>query len=332
MNKSLIIRIILNSLLGLFFVFLWLQFVDFEETVHAIGTINPFLIIPTIGLFVLIIFLRSIRLKMLLGDKSIPIKSLTLVNFLSQFLSFIIPIRAGEIAKSVYLSTTYSIPLAKMVVIIFLDRFFDFWIVVALSLFLMVMLPTLLPPGVIQGLIVVLIFFTAGTLFIAFFPNVVKKIGLGISKVLITKKMQSIFLNLVNLAVEAVSIMRSGWRNIFMMLLLSLGAAMFEALVWYLLLSEFILNLDYPKVLLGSMLNALTFLIPAAPGYVGSAEAAGLAVFNLGLGMDKLGVSAATVAFHALTFVYMLIFGVGSLYLLKFNLNTVIKKIFKKDN
>jgi uncharacterized membrane protein YbhN (UPF0104 family) len=78
------------------------------------------------------------------------------------------------------------------------------------------------------------------------------------------------------------------------------------------------------------MLNSLTFLIPAAPGYVGSAEAAGLAVFSLGLGFDKTGVAAATLLYHAFVLIFMLIFGLIGLYFLKFDLRLVWQKLRKK--
>ena len=79
------------------------------------------------------------------------------------------------------------------------------------------------------------------------------------------------------------------------------------------------------------MLNSLTFLIPAAPGYVGSAEAAGLAVFNLGLGFEKTGVAAATLLYHAFVLIFMLIFGLLGLYFLKFDLRKVWTKITNRD-
>ena len=80
------------------------------------------------------------------------------------------------------------------------------------------------------------------------------------------------------------------------------------------------------------MLNSLTFLIPAAPGYVGSAEAAGLAVFTYGLGYDKIYVSASTVIFHALSLIYILSSGIYGLYALKFNLGLVWKKVLRKED
>lgn len=79
------------------------------------------------------------------------------------------------------------------------------------------------------------------------------------------------------------------------------------------------------------MLTALTFIIPAAPGYVGSAEAAGLAVFSYGLGLDKTFVSAATIVTHALSLIYILSTGIYGLYALKFNMGLVWKKVLRKE-
>ena len=69
------------------------------------------------------------------------------LTFLSQLLSFTIPVRAGEIAKGVYLSTEYNLHFGKAIIWVFLDRFLDFWAVLGLSLILLLVIPTNLPQG-----------------------------------------------------------------------------------------------------------------------------------------------------------------------------------------
>lgn len=107
-------------------------------------------------------------------------------------------------------------------------------------------------------------------------------------------------------------------------------ALLSDGLGWYVLFVA-LNETDFPKVFLGSLLSSLTYLIPAAPGYVGSAEAAGLAVFSYGMGIDKTISSVVTVLAHGLTLLALLIAGIISLYLLKFDLKLVFKKL-KKDN
>lgn len=108
---------------------------------------------------------------------------------------------------------------------------------------------------------------------------------------------------------------------------LSLLSYIAEALGWYTLFLAVFKGADFLKLLLGTLLTVLTYIIPAAPGYVGSAEAAILAVFSLGLGYDRTLVSVATLISHALTLICILIFGFISLYFLKFDLSLVWKKL-----
>ena len=99
-----------------------------------------------------------------------------------------------------------------------------------------------------------------------------------------------------------------------------------DSFIWLALFNSLGVEVALPKVILGTSLAALTFLIPAAPGYVGSAEAAILAVFGGIIGISNNLVSAVAVLFHILTVVLLLIAGISSLYLLKFDLNLVWKK------
>jgi len=69
----------------------------------------------------------------------------------------------------------------------------------------------------------------------------------------------------------------------------------------------------------------------SAPGYVGSAEVSGLAVFGGVLGLESNLASAATVLMHIITTVCLLVFGITSLYLLKFDLGQVWRKVRKGD-
>ena len=55
-----------------------------------------------------------------------------MLNLLCQFLSFMIPVRAGEITKSAYLTSQFDLPLGKSLIWVFVDRFFDFWVILFL--------------------------------------------------------------------------------------------------------------------------------------------------------------------------------------------------------
>jgi uncharacterized membrane protein YbhN (UPF0104 family) len=91
--------------------------------------------------------------------------------------------------------------------------------------------------------------------------------------------------------------------------------------------SGFGIKFSLPQSIFGNALAALTFLVPSAPGYVGSAEASGLAVFGGVLGVDANIASAAIILFHVLTLIMLLFWGFVGIYLLKFDLGLVWKKL-----
>lgn len=352
MSLKLLLRIGINTAIGAVLIWLWLKLVNIEETIQVLERVNPLIIVPGIGLFILLTVFRSLRLKIFLSQYKPSFKDLLNLNFLSQLLSFMIPIRAGELTKAVYLSTQYQIPVAKGVVLIFLDRFFDFWLVVFMSLVLLIMIPNHLPAGLINGLLIMLIIFSVGTFLLVLIPQRLKQFLLlpvksldrgfseksGKSKVsllslkilLVFSFVKKIYTQIVEFVTDIGILLQQNTSRLVYILLLTFGGILSEALVWYILLYSLLGPVNFFSTWLGSMLNALTFLIPAAPGYVGSAEAAGLAVFNLGLGFEKTAVVAATLLYHAFVLIFMLIFGILGLYLLKFDLKLVWSKLRKQ--
>lgn len=324
------IRVLINTLVGAVLVYFWFKLIDFKAVLAQISQVNPLFLVPVVATFVAAAALRSFRLKILLANPKISFLSLVKLNFLSQLLSFTIPIRAGEVAKGVYLNTAYEIPFAKAVIWIFLDRFLDFWLTIITAFILLLIIPTQLPVNIVSNISVMVLVFSFGLIIVSAFPQIVRFFVKIINFFAVFPRLKKIFISLGEFVIECTSFLKRGFRETSMLLSLTFLALVTEAFGWYLLFKLFFSSVDFLKMLLGSLLTALTYLIPAAPGYVGSAEASGLAVFTYGLGFDKTVVSASTVLMHALTLLYMLIFGVLSLYLLKFDLKSVFRKILQK--
>ena len=124
------IKIVLNSLLGVILIFIWSRFVDLNEIFSTISTINLAYLLPIFLFMILSPLTRALRLKIFLSEiKKIPLKDLIYLNGVAMILNFFIPIRAGEVAKGVYLNAQYGLPLGKAVVCTFIDRFVDFLVV-----------------------------------------------------------------------------------------------------------------------------------------------------------------------------------------------------------
>ncbi|MBI2021380.1 flippase-like domain-containing protein [Candidatus Daviesbacteria bacterium] len=324
-----LVRILINSLIGLILILIWLKLVNLQEVLDKISQVNLLFTIPFIILFALSFNLRAIRLKILLSsEQSIPLSNIVYLTSLSQLLSFLIPLRLGELAKAVYLGAEYKIKFSKALIWILLDRFIDFWTVLIISLVLLIFLPTNLPENLKLSLSFLIVLSSLGGIFLIFFPKYSKKLAEIFALLLVFKPVKSLFLKVSFHIIDTASFLNRGLVGSIKLILITILVLISDALAWWVLfVIVFKTQAGLLPVLLGSLLNTLTYLIPAAPGYIGSAEAAGLAVFHFGLGFDKTLVSAITVLNHALTVFCVLFYGLISLYLLKFDLSLVWKKL-----
>lgn len=326
LSKKILLRILVNTLLGAVLILIWLKLVDLGAVLAALAKVNLFSLLPFVAFFATSGLLRAIRLKLLLKNSKIQTKNIIFLTYLSQLLSFIIPIRAGEITKGVYLSTQYDIPLPKSVVLILVDRFLDFWLTLCLALIFLLFLPTKLPLSFKPVLFLLVLGLTIMLVLAVFYPSLTKKIAQIIGKLLIFKKLNNLFTRFSEFVTDTIGILNQGLPKISGFLMLTFFALLSDALGWFVFFKA-IFEVPFLTVFLGTLLTSLTYLIPAAPGYIGSAEAAGVAVFGLALGLDKTLVSAATVLNHGLTLICLLIFGLISLYLLKFDVRLIWKRL-----
>lgn len=328
---KIIFRILANTIFGVILVFIWTRFVNLEEIARILQRVEIRFALLFFAFFIFSGLLRALRLKLLLGKFKLPFKDVLMLNLLCQFLSFMIPIRAGEITKSAYLTSQFDLPLGKSLIWVFVDRFFDFWAVLLVIAVFLPFISTTLPessvrliPVLFLGLTLV---FVVAVVSESFFKNITNRMA----RYLVFDKLRNIFIRITHTVIEGVGVLRRPTKETAVLLLITLLATLSDAAIWMTVLMALGVNLGVFKVILGTALTALTFLVPAAPGYVGSAEAAGLAIFSGVLGVEANLASAVVVFFHILTVVVILVGGIASLYLLKFDLKFVWKKLRKQE-
>lgn len=329
--KNVLVKILINTALGFVLIFIWSRFINLEEVFKTLKTADLKFIFLFFFLFFISGTLRAFRFKLLLSRYQLPWKDLTMLHFLSQFLSFMIPIRAGEITKSVYLTSQYNLPLAKTVVWVFIDRFLDLFVVLFFIATLLFFIPNGLPEQVTKGIFIALLIMFIVMIFLVKSQTVLKKIATFLSKFLIVDSIKSRFISLSHSIIEGGEILQHSPKTLFSVAGLSFLVVFLDSLIWFFIYQAFGYPLHILQSILANSMTALGYLIPAAPGYVGSTEAGALAVFGGVLGIEANLVSAAAVFFHILTILAVMIFGVGSLYFLKFDLKMVWKKIRKNE-
>ena len=325
------IKILINTIIGLILIFIWSRFVNLSEIFQTISKVNLSVLILVFFFLLASPIIRALRLKIFLSEiKDIKLLDLIFLNGAAQILNFFIPIRAGEIAKGVFLNTNYGLNLGKSIIWIFLDRFVDFLAVLMVSSILFGIIPTNIPQSFAQTIIVIFLIALIITYLAIFNRNLIQTISKMMSHILIFKSIRIYFDRFSNFVLDSFSILKRNPKDLIIMIFLTILAYGADAAVWYFSFISLSSHQDFLKMYLGQLLSALTYLIPAAPGYVGSAEASGLLILSGVFNIDKNLASAMIVLFHILSAIFVLIFGLISIYSLKLNLGVILKKALRK--
>lgn len=327
------LKIIFNTILGVVLIFIWSRFVDLPQIFSTLSKANFLYLLPVVFFMLLSPIIRAIRLKIFLSEiAKIKLLDLIFLNGAAMMLNFFIPVRAGEILKGVYLNTNYKLPLGKSVIWIFIDRFVDFLAVLMLTVVLFFVVPTSLSITFITIITVILIFALLLTYLVVHKAIFAKKLFNFLRPLLIEKHIKIYFDKFSQFILDSFSILNRHPKDLSLMVLVTFLAYGADAAIWYFSFGALGVNQDFLKMLLGQGLSALTYLVPAAPGYVGSAEASGLLILSGVFGIGPNLASAMIVFFHIASAVFVLFFGLVSIYSLKIDIGIIFKKVFKKGN
>lgn len=329
--RKTLFKIAVNSAVGIGLVAVWLRFVDIKEIFANLTKVNLFLLIPIFVLLFTSPVIRALRLKIFLAPiKKLSFKDLIFLNGAATMLNFFIPIRGGEIAKGFYLHQVYHLPLAKSLIWIFLDRFIDFLVVLMLAAGLFFIVPTSLPLNFITIIIVITFIIFILIFLIVYQVNFAKKILNFLTNLLILNIIKIYFERLVNHLLDSFAVLKRKPLDLISLFFLTILAYGVDGAIWYSIFISLGYYQDYLKMYLGQLLSALTYLIPAAPGYVGSAEASGLLILSGVFGLDLNLSSSMIVLFHIVSAVFILLFGLLSIYFLKLDLNLILQKVLRR--
>lgn len=332
MSKGTLIKILINTFIGFVLVVVWLRFVDIEQILGVLSTTRLKILFLVFFFLTVSPVIRAQRLKILLSPvRKISLSDLIFLNGVAMMLNFFIPIRGGEIAKGAYLASNYDLPLGKSLVWIFLDRFLDFLTVLVIASFLLLFLPNNLPSNFVFITFGVVIILLTMAYLMTFKVSPAKAILKFLGNLLVIEKLKVLFASFYEFLIDTFAVFNRNPQELFLLFFLTALAYGADAAIWYFGFQA--LNSTQPFVLmyLGQLLSALTYLIPAAPGYIGSAEASGLLILSGIFGIENNLSSAMIVMMHIVTIVFVIFYGVISIYFLKVDLGQILKKILDRS-
>src|SRR6266516_3418472 len=327
-----VIKLILGLLIGFGLLFLVSRFVDIAATIHLLqqnlATPRALILVLLSGVAFLQAFsIRGVRWKLFLNPigKVSTLKAIQLF-LVGIFLNFLLPVRGGEVAKSLMLKRIAGIPVSQSLPTVAMDKALD----LMPSLFIMAIVPFLgmqmdatlwLVLGTVGGLLISLIFF----------------VGLAAWKrsaaIHLLQKMTGLLPQVIRGKIEGFAtgfvdslLMGASRPRIFIpAVLLTCVAVLFDGLFAMLAFWTIGFAIPFSTAIFGYTVYNMFYILPTPPGQVGSNEFAGLLVFHVLLGLPADKVTAMFVFSHPWAALLMAATGMACLSALGLNLSSAMK-------
>ena len=325
-------KVAIGLLIGIGLLFLVAHFVDLPTT---ISILRQNLTTPrgiTLGLlsgvaFLLAFAIRGVRWKLFLNPvgKVSTFKAIQLF-LVGIFLNFLLPIRGGEVAKSLMLKRIANIPVSKSLPTVAMDKALD----LMPALFIMAIVPFLgvqmdiklwIVLALVSGLLVGLIFFIA---LAAWKRDAAIKLLQRMTGML-PKSVAGKIEGFATGFVDSLLMGASQPRIFVPAVLLTIVAVIFDGLFAFLAFWTIGFPISFGTAIFGYTVYNMFYILPTPPGQVGSNEAVGLLVFTglLHLPADK--VTAMFVFSHPFAALLMTITGMTCLSALGLKLSNAMK-------
>ncbi|MDP8203195.1 MAG: lysylphosphatidylglycerol synthase transmembrane domain-containing protein [Candidatus Tenebribacter mawsonii] len=331
MKKS-SINWIAGIILGAIFLIAWVRIVDWQEFLSYFHQFNLKMVLIFSLFYLLAYFFRSLRWRIILK----PIYKMGIMESFSIFMSgmlinYLIPIRAGEVAKSVILKTRENVKISESLPSIFIDKLTDLFPIV----FIMILIPLVSVKLNSTLYIIIAALFFIFLLFLSFLffavHNKSKAIkilsfSLRLLPIRYKKNFEDFFINFV----DGMAIMKGRLAENCIVYLLTLFAVLSEAVYIFAVFRAFGSEVTYLKILFGYTLMNLTYILPTPPAQIGSNQFMWVLIFSFTLGVNENLTSAAVTFSHLLTSIWIFLTGGISLIALKINLNKLLQNN-KKD-
>ncbi len=322
------LNFIIGIFLGIVFLILWLRIINWQEFIYYFKNFELKSVLFFSLFYVLAYFIRSFRWKIILNPIYRMKVSESFAIFMSGLLiNYLIPIRAGEIAKSVILKNKRKVRISNSLPTVFIDKLCDLFPIVLI----LILIPLLSVKMNNALYIIIILLFLIFLVFLGFLifsinhKNKAAKILHSLLKFL-PKNFRSRFEDFFTNFVDGMTIMQNRYSAIFLVCLLTLCAVLSEALYVFAVFRAFGSDISYWKILFGYTLMNLTYILPTPPAQIGSNQFMWVLIFSFAVGINENLTSAAVTFSHLLTSIWIFIIGEISLLALKIKFHDLVSK------
>ncbi|MBN2828898.1 MAG: flippase-like domain-containing protein [Candidatus Cloacimonetes bacterium] len=327
MSKTAISAII-GFTVGAVLIVIWSRFVDFSEITSQFSSVNWLPIVFSGAFYILAYFIRSVRWNMLLGlHQKVLIRKTYAYSLAGNLINYLIPIRAGELAKPLFLKRSDNIPITQSLPTVIIDKFFD-TIGIFVVLLLIPFLHIELSKTLVIMLIVLIALFVIGFLMLillSLFPKLMTKLLRRLMFLFPARFKDRVISNLEGF-INGMIILKENKVTIIPLTLLTILGVVLDALYFFFIFLAFKVNINFFIVLFGYTLINLSYALPQTPAQIGTNEWMMSIVFSAGFGYD-LNIAAAIMAFaHLFTAVILIVTGSVAFSYTGFKLFDIFKR------
>ncbi len=323
------LNIIIGIIIGAAFLGLWFLLVDPNEIWSYLRGLNIFHVILFTFFYIFAYFIRSYRWRLILK----PIFKMKILESFFYFMAgmlinYLVPVRAGEVAKSFFLKKNEGVKISKSLPSIFIDKLTDLFPIIVI----IILIPILAIPisKTLTWIIVAILILYVILLFILIFsmksPENMHKILMKLSFFLPNKfksKLEEFYTSFI----EGMGILRGRRKDTIMIYLLTLLAVFSEGFFVYMIFRSLGLqNIGYIKIVFGYTLMNLTYILPTPPAQIGSNEFMWVIIFSFALGLNRNLTGAAVATVHILTTIVIFAFGAISLSSIGIKFSEIFRK------
>lgn len=267
------IAVLVGIVVSVIFLFLAFRGLQPEAFLDNITQVNPLGLLLGAAVYAIAVTIISLRWQFLLrAVKLVPLFPLTQIVAIGYMGNNVYPLRAGEALRAFLLRRDYQIPFTSAVTTVAVERVFDG--IVMLSFIFVGLQAVQIESPEVQTILqfatplfvlAVIVFFTLAAL-----PNLLKALVEQIAK-LLPERLGTLILGFSEDIIGGLAGLRSP-IYLFGAVIASYTTWAVEALVYWIVMGAFGLDLGYPVALLVVGVVNLAGLIPASPGQIGVYE------------------------------------------------------------
>ncbi len=312
--------------ISLFFMYLVVSKLEWGAFWLVVKTANYWWILPGVGVYFIGVWVRAWRWHYLLKPiKSIKTRTMFPITCIGYMGNNIYPARAGEVLRAVVLKRREGVPISASLATIIVERIFDGVVMLAFVFVNLTQLAKLAEVSVPVGKWQVTIqdlamwgsvaFFGALVIFLlaAMFPRVTTKFGQWFIDRLLPVRLREKTSGILHKFMDGLESLRSP-VNVLMVFITSLIIWLLETVKYWFVMHAFSFQVSFFTLMLMNGVVNLATTIPAAPGYLGTFDAPGIAVLQAD-GINQAVATGYTLVLHLALWVPITL--LGAYYLAK---------------